>query len=117
MSLADDLAAAAAEALAMARSQIDAAVADAVAAGPEAKEQAHAYATRLGGYVRLALKGEISPEVARMAVERELAALEQVAMGLKDVAAQEAMKRVKTVLASAVEIGLTLATKALLRAL
>ena len=114
MGRAEDLAAASAAALAAAGAQLDAAIADAGVHGAEAKEHARAYAARLGGYVRLALKGEISPEVARMAVERELWALEQLALGLKDVAAQEAMKRVKNVLASAVEIGLALATKALL---
>ena len=115
MSLADDLAAASAAAVSVARSQIDAAIADiGLSAGAEAKERAQVCAAHLGGYVRLALKGEISPDVARMAVERELWAIEQVALGLKDVAAQEAMKRVKAVLTSVVEIGLALATKALL---
>lgn len=78
------------------------------AASGEALTLGEAYANRIASFVALAVDGTLSADIATKAIEREIAALEELGLGIKEKAVAEAFATAKEILKVVAKVGISL---------
>jgi len=103
----------AAQALSAGGKELNAAFADLRAAAPQYATKAGELGAKAAGFLREGLEGKIPLDMAQEAANREVSALEELALQVVDVAAQNALRRTRRAMSIAVEAGTALAKVAL----
>lgn len=84
---------------------------------PQYAKIAEAIALKAAGFLKSGAAGEIPLDMAQEAANRELGALEELALQGLDVGAQNALRRTRRAIAFTIDVGISLAKVALAAAL
>jgi hypothetical protein len=103
----------AAKALSAGGEELRAAFVDLRTSAKQHATRAEELAAKAAGFLRAGLAGEIPLDVAREAADREVGALEELALQVQDAGEQQAIRRARRAMSLAVDAGTALAKVAL----